>query len=149
MTRDRQAFHALSVVGRAPGLLAARPLREIRQQFDHRARLFKQRSVDVALLTGSRDAGAWHGKLLVAAPEVARARPTGRVLLLSHEPRVAPGVVRGVDLLSSTGLTVSSDVVPSMSLDGSRSPSMSLDGSRPPSMSLDGSRSPSMSLVGP
>ena len=73
---------------------------------------------DVAALDGDVDGhassaagegahpSAWHGKLLLAHPDVARARRQGRVLLLAQEPRAAGQVLRGVDVLTPAGVPV-------------------------------------------
>lgn len=63
------------------------------------------RSLPRALEQGTDMAGL-HGKLLLLHPSAVRAGASGKVVLLSYEPRAAGGVLRGLDLFTSTGKQV-------------------------------------------
>lgn len=55
---------------------------------------------------------AWHGKLLLLHPDGALHARSGHVVLLSHEPDAAPGVLRGIELLTHAGVDLAAATRP-------------------------------------
>ena len=66
-----------------------------------------------ALGGGAPDQPAtWHGKLLLLHPDGAGLSRAGHVVLLSHEPDAAPGVLRGLDMLTPAGVDLAAATRP-------------------------------------